>query len=89
MWTATSDWDVWLGTENRFMKHLTGSKRHYRKTRLYKHYVCICRCKGPICTINFAAQKLDNTDFNPKNRDVGIGLRKIVACSQPYLVVPS
>ena len=25
----------------------------------------------------------------PKNQDVGMGLRKIVACSQPYLAVPS
>ena len=34
-------------------------------------------------------ESMQQSSATPKNRDVGRGLRKIVACSQPYLAVAS
>ena len=34
-------------------------------------------------------ESMQQSSATPKNRDVGKGLRKIVACSQPYIAVDS
>ena len=45
-----------------------------------------CRYKKPLQGM---VESMQQSSATPKNRDVGRGLRKIVACSQPYLAVAS
>ena len=45
-----------------------------------------CRYKKPLQGM---IESMQQSSATPKNRNVGRGLRKIVACSQPYLAVAS
>ena len=45
-----------------------------------------CRYKKPLQDM---VESMQQSSATPKNQDVGRGLRKIVACSQPYLTVAS
>ena len=46
-------------------------------------------CKYTKKPLQGMVESMQQSSATPKNRDVGRGLRKIVACSQPYLAVAS